>query len=102
MSVYQVDKLCHRVQHDPSLRAALARDPAGTLAQWPLTDEERSLLLAGDVGRLYEMGCHPFLLGHLTRHETLGVTVERYSESIRRARDERELPLGPASWMGSR
>lgn len=99
MSVYHVDRLCHRIQHDPALREALARDPLGTLARWPLTQEERALLLAGDVGRLYEMGCHPFLLGHLTRHETLGVTVERYSDSIRRACDDREPPVEKADWM---
>lgn len=99
MSIYQVDKLCHRIQHDASLRDALARDPEGTLAQWPLTDEERKLLLAGDVGRLYEMGAHPFLLGHLTRRDTLGVTVERYSDSIRRARDDRAPPVEGADWM---
>lgn len=102
MSIYQVDKLCHRIQHDQGLRDALARDPEATLAGWPLTDEERHLLLAGDVGRLYELGAHPFLLGHLTRRTTLGVTVERYSDSIRRARDDREPPLGPADWMTQR
>lgn len=100
MSIYGVNKLCHRIQHDPALRQALASDPAGTLAQWPLTEEERSLLLTGDVGRLYEMGVHPFLLGHLTRRDTLGVTVERYSASIRKARDDRDPPLEGADWMG--
>jgi hypothetical protein len=44
-------------------------------------------LLAGDVARLYEMGAHPFLLGHLCRWALFGLTVPIYSERIRKARE---------------
>jgi hypothetical protein len=53
----------------------------------PLSSEEREALLAGDVARLYEMGTHPFLLGHLCRWALFGLTVPVYSERIRKARE---------------
>jgi hypothetical protein len=89
MSIYAVNKLCRQLLHDPAWREALRRDPAAAVASWPLTDEERTALLAGDVARLYELGAHPYLLSYLTRHELFGLTVAVYSERMRAARDDR-------------
>ncbi len=89
MSVYAINKICHRALHDIPFREAVKRDPAAAIADLPLTDEERKALLAGDVARLYEWGVHPFLMGHLTRFDLFGLTVETYSERIRKARDPR-------------
>ena len=66
MSVYAINKICYRALHDIPFREAVQRDPAGAIADLPLTGEERQALLAGDVARLYEWGVHPFLMGHLT------------------------------------
>jgi hypothetical protein len=87
MSLYAVNHLCRRTLHDPDFREAIKRDPAGTIAPLPLSSEEREALLAGDVARLYEMGAHPFLLGHLCRWALFGLTVPVYSERIRKARE---------------
>ncbi len=90
MSVYAVNKLCRDTLHDPAFREALKRDPASAIATRDLSDDERKALLDGDVAWLFEEGCHPFLLAYLTRWDLLGLTVERYSERIRKARDPRD------------
>jgi hypothetical protein len=89
MSVYALNKLCHRMLRDLDFRAAMQRDPAAASAEYPLTREEREALLAGDVARLWEMGVHPFILSFLTRYEICGLTAEVYSERIRKAYDPR-------------
>ena len=87
MSLYAVHALCSRTLHDPDFREAIRRDPAAAIAPLPLSSQEREALLAGDVARLYEMGVHPFLLGHLCRWALFGLTVPIYSERIRTARE---------------
>jgi hypothetical protein len=89
VSVYAINKICYRALHDIPFRDAVKRDPAGAIAELPLSAEERQALLAGDVARLYEWGVHPFLMGHLTRFGLFGLTVTTYSERIRTARDPR-------------
>ncbi len=89
MSVYAVNKLCHDALHDLAFREAIERDPAAAIAPRDLTADERSALLAGDVARLYEWGCHPFLLAYLTRWDLFGLTPPVYNERIRKAHDAR-------------
>jgi hypothetical protein len=89
VSVYAINKICYRALHDLAFREAVKRDPAAAIADLPLTGEERRALLAGEVGRLYEWGVHPFLMGHLTRFGLFGLTVTTYSERIRAAHDPR-------------
>ena len=87
MSVYLINKLCHRVFHDETFREAVKRDPAAAIAGWTFTEEERKALLEGDVKRLYEWGTHPFLLAHFTRWGLFGLTPALYAERIKGARD---------------
>ena len=87
MSIYQLNKMCHRTLGDPEFRAAMKRDPSTATSEFKFTEEERKALMGGDVARLFEMGVHPFLLSFLTRYELLGLTTEVYSERIRKARD---------------
>jgi hypothetical protein len=87
MSVYQVNKLCHQLYHDPRLREAVKADPVSAIADWSLSTAERQALLEGDVKWLYESGVHPFLLGHITRWDLFGVTPAVYAERIRGAKD---------------
>ena len=89
MSIYALNKLCHRLLRDLDFRAAMQRDPASAIKAYPLTPEERATLLAGDVAKLYEMGVHPCILSFLTRYEICGLTTDVYSERIRKARDPR-------------
>jgi hypothetical protein len=85
MSVYEVNKLCYRILRDEGFREALKQDPEGATSFLPLTDEERSYLLHGEVGKLHDLGAHSYLLSHLSRFELFGLTVLAYSESIRSA-----------------
>ena len=87
MSAYQINKLCHRLYHDLSFRAAVKADPAKAIADWPFSDAERKALLGGDIKRLYEWGGHPFLLGHITRWDLFGVPAAVYADRIKDARD---------------
>lgn len=87
MSIYQLNKLCHRTLDDLTFRDAMKRRPEQAVAGFDLTAQERAALLAGDVARLFEMGVHPFLLSFLTRYELFGLTAAVYSERIRAARD---------------
>ncbi len=85
MSIYAVDKVCRRVVREPEFVEALRTDPRGALAaaQPPLTGEELTLLLAGDVGRLGRMGASFFLLHQLGRFELFGLTLPEYASRIR-------------------
>jgi hypothetical protein len=82
-SVYQVNKICYRAQHDPPFREALRDDPARATADLPLTDDERAALLAGDVARLHQLGAHDYLLGHLPRFQLLGLTRDTYTQRMK-------------------
>jgi hypothetical protein len=90
MSVYAINKLCRDALRDHRFREALKHDPVATIAPLDLTEDERSALLGGDVARLYNWGCHPFLLAYLTRWELFGLTAAVYSERIRAVRDARD------------
>lgn len=85
MSIYAVDKVCRRVVREPDFVAELRADPARALraAQPPLTEEERVLLLRGDVGALGRMGANFFLLHQLGRFELFGLTLPEYAARIR-------------------
>jgi len=86
MSIYQVHKVCYMVLHDAAFRERVREDPTKALAEFRLTEEERRALLAGEVGRLYQLGAHAFLLGHLQRFGLLGLTQELHVQRIRTAR----------------
>ena len=99
MAIFAINKICRRLYQDDAFRTALDQDPQTVLAPFGLTAEELRLLLAGEVGRLYELGAHPFLLTHLTRHDTFGITVKLYNERMRAAKDSRIAPLEPADYL---
>jgi hypothetical protein len=85
VSIYAVNKVCRRVVREPEFVEQLRDEPDAALraATPPLTDEERELLLAGDVGALGRMGANFFLLHQLARFELLGLTLPSYAARIR-------------------
>ena len=89
MSIYAIDKLCRDALHDPGFREALKRDPAAAIAARDLTGDERDALLNGDVARLYQWGCHPFLLAYLARWDLFGITPAVYNQRIHTVHEER-------------
>ena len=88
MSIYAVNYLCREVLRDHAFRAAMKADPAKALtpkalAPLDLTEEERRVLLAGDVGTLFRMGVNSFLMGYLAGFEVCGLNVETYNQRMR-------------------
>jgi hypothetical protein len=83
MSIYAVNYLCREVLRDHAFRAAMKADPAKALAPLDLTDEERRVLLAADVGTLFRLGVNGFLMGYLARFEVCGLNVETYNQRMR-------------------
>jgi hypothetical protein len=83
MSSYTVHKLIKRIQLEPEFRDRLQRDPDGTLREYPLTEEERTALLSGDVGALHALGVHGYLLSRLVPFGLFGLTAQNYPERIR-------------------
>jgi hypothetical protein len=83
MSTYAVHKLIKRIQREPGFREQLQRDPEPALQESLLTEEERTALLAGDVGALHALGVHGYLLSRLVPYGLFGLTAQNYPERIR-------------------
>jgi hypothetical protein len=83
MSVYAINEVCWRLVHDLPFREGMKADPGQALAGLDLTENERTALLQGDVGALYRLGAHTFLLGHLSRYGIAGLTAAVYNERMR-------------------
>lgn len=82
MSVYGVNKLLWSSEWDLDLRACLQNNPAEAFEGFSLTEEEKQALLEGDVGKLYRMGVHAFLLRYIPMHRLFGMNPETYRERI--------------------
>ncbi len=86
MSIYAVHKVCWLVHHDREFRERMRHDPGTAIADFRLTDAERTALLAGDVGSLALMGAHGYLLGFLQRYRLLGLDRDTYLRQMQPAK----------------
>jgi hypothetical protein len=86
MSLYAVQKLIYQLNRDPQVRAQLAQDIEGLLAQYELTEEERSAIRDPDIGLLYVMGVNGQLLMHYAalRGFEWGAYIEAMREGERK------------------
>lgn len=82
MSVYNVNYLLRELLRDHAFRAAMKENPAEALKGCDITDEERQLLLAGDVAGLHRLGVNDFLMGYLPRFGISGLDPKSYGERI--------------------
>ena len=82
MSVYNVNYLLRELLRDHAFRAAMKDNPAEALKKCDITEEERKLLLAGDVGGLHRLGVNDFLMGYLPRFGIVGLDPKAYGERI--------------------
>ena len=95
MSIFAVNHLCRELLRDHAFRAAMKADPAKALGPLDLTEEERRLILAGDVGALYRLGANAFLTNYLARFEVCGLNQQSYNERMRAVKvDEIGQPVG--------
>ena len=62
MSIYQVQKLLFNRHNDLELKQKYKESPQEVLKKYELVDSERKALLEPDVGTLYRMGVHTYLL----------------------------------------
>jgi hypothetical protein len=64
MSLYQVQKLIYQLNRDPRTRERYASERDAVLAEYELSDEERSAIKQPDIGLLYVLGVNGQLLMH--------------------------------------
>ncbi|KRV47861.1 extradiol ring-cleavage dioxygenase [Wenjunlia vitaminophila] len=63
----RTNDLVQDLKWDRDLRARFEADEAQVLADYPLSDEERTAIRERDFRRLHELGLHPYLLSQLAR-----------------------------------
>jgi Aromatic-ring-opening dioxygenase LigAB, LigA subunit len=90
MSVFNVNYLLRELLRDHAFRTAMKDNPAEALKKCDITEEERKLLLAGDVGGLHRLGVNDFLMGYLPRFGIAGLDPKAYGERI-----SKEAPGAP-------
>ena len=81
MSLYYVQKLLYQLNRDPGVRKRFDARREDVLAEYPLTDEERTALLAGDIGLLYVMGVNGQILMHYSA--LIGQKWDEYIASMK-------------------
>ena len=99
MSLYQLNKILYLLEVDDEFLAKMKDNQAEATRDMELTDEERSALLRGDVGKLYLLGANLFILDSIARHELFGLNREGYLAAVRAAaasRSGKDMP-GPRS-----
>ena len=79
MSLYEVQRLIHRLNVDPALVDRFRAAPADVLAEYALEDEERKALADGDMAALWRIGVHPLLMLHFVRARQVPMP-EMYSQ----------------------
>lgn len=83
MSGYAGSQFLHDLAVDPQLRELARVAPDRALARYDLTDRERELFLAGEVGELYLRGVNDFLLHNAQRFGLFGLDMPLFSERMR-------------------
>ena len=82
MSLYQVQKFLYHLNRDPRLQAEYRADRAGALADFELTDEERTALVEADIGLLFHFGVNGQILMHFAALHGI-----EWSDYLQRMRD---------------
>ena len=81
MSLYSTQKFLYHLNRDAGVQQRFREDRVALLLDYDLTDEERSAIEQGDIGKLYVLGCNGQLLMHFA--PLLGVAWADYLEAMR-------------------
>ena len=84
MSLYGMQKFLFALNREPEVQrqyAAAGETRAALLASYALTEEERQAIDAGDIGKLYVLGCNGQLLMHFA--PLLGIAWADYIAAMR-------------------
>jgi hypothetical protein len=85
MSLVQVNRILYRIEMEPAFQEACRKNAAEAIAEFDVDETERKAFLDGDVGTLFLMGAHPFLLLTLARNGICSVSRENYMPRVRAA-----------------
>jgi hypothetical protein len=80
MSLYGVQHFIFRLKQDPALQKGLNDKTASTFDGFPIDEDERQALLAGDVVDLFRRGVHPLLLAPYSRF--VGISPAEYKKLL--------------------
>ena len=81
MSLYSTQKFLYHLNREPEVQRRFREDRAALLDDYRLTDEERTAIMEGDIGKLYVLGCNGQLLMHFA--PLLGIAWADYLEAMR-------------------
>jgi hypothetical protein len=81
MSLYSTQKFLYQLNRDAQVQQRFRDDRAALLDDYELSDEERSAIMAGDIGKLYVLGSNGQLLMHFAA--LLGMPWADYIEAMR-------------------
>lgn len=56
-----LNRLLFKMRADSAFRQRYVNDPAGVLASWDLTEDQRQAVLAQDMEKMVALGAHPML-----------------------------------------
>lgn len=81
MSLYAVQKFLYNLNREPEVQRRYQEDREALLSEMDLSDEERTAIDTGDIGKLYVLGCNGQLLMHFA--PLLGMPWADYLEAMR-------------------
>jgi hypothetical protein len=67
MSLYEMQRLIHKLNVTPGQGERFREDAAAVMADYDLDEAERAALTDGDMATLWRMGVHPLLMLHFCR-----------------------------------
>ena len=81
MSLYGTQKFLYHLNRDPRVQERYRSDRAALLAEYVLSEEERSAIDRGDIGLIYVLGANGQLLMHFAAY--LGMPWPDYIQAMR-------------------
>jgi hypothetical protein len=81
MSLYDTQKFLYHLNREAEVQRRYRDDRETLLQEYALSDEERTAIRDGDIGKLYVLGCNGQLLMHFA--PLLGVAWADYLEAMR-------------------
>jgi hypothetical protein len=81
MSLYSAQKFLYQLNRDAQVQRRFREDRGALLEDYELSDEERSAVMDGDIGKLYVLGSNGQLLMHFAA--LLGMPWAEYIEAMR-------------------
>jgi Aromatic-ring-opening dioxygenase LigAB, LigA subunit len=81
MSLYGVQKFLFHLNRDPRVQQRFKAEPDAMLDEYPLEEQERAAIRAGDIGLIYVLGANGQLLMHYAAF--LGLAWPQYIQAMR-------------------